>query len=61
MVPGLNRSYLGSVPGHARAHPQEGHEDGLQNLYYEERLRELVLFNLEKRRLQAAFRYFNGS
>lgn len=33
---------------------------GLETLYYEDRLRELVLFNLEKRRLQGAFQYLKG-
>lgn len=33
---------------------------GMEHLCYEDRLKELGLFNLEKRRLVAAFQYFKG-
>ena len=48
--------------------PKEGHKDikGLECLLYEERLRELGLFRLEKRRfwagdLTVAFQYLKGA
>lgn len=54
--------------GLVRVSPEEGHEDdqgAIEHLFHRDRLRELGLFGLEKRRLQstlqAAFQYIKGA